>query len=50
MLLNDEIFVEDLFNEDSIKKSSRIINYQVPEDTPVWIDQKIKKELLSDET
>ena len=50
MLINDEVFVQEKFKEQAIQKKSRILNYQVDIDTPIWIEKKIQKELLNDET
>ena len=43
MLINDEVFKLEEFNEQAITKKSRILNYQVPIDTPIWVDQRIQK-------
>jgi len=37
-LVNDEEFDSEKYGDDSVKRQSRIVSYQMPRDIPVWVE------------
>lgn len=47
---NDEEFDQQEFNDESIKRTSKLKYYQFKENTPTWFDYYVQTRMISDET
>ena len=50
LFYSEKVFYQNEFNEKAIQSQSNLINQQVDEKVPNWINTLIQRNLLSDET